>query len=126
MSSKTVLVTVLSAIAAFAATTILTADTPAKPSEAVVHEWGTFTTVHTSEGRQLSGLHLDEELLPGHEANMMHTIRSLRNLVVHENVDFGEHETTIARAAWHIIRAWAERQEAEAWKLATNMCKKAA
>ncbi|MHC4415590.1 MAG: DUF4145 domain-containing protein [Planctomycetota bacterium] len=64
----------------------------------------------------------DEELLPVHEANMMHTIRSLRNLLVHENIDFGDHETTIAGAAWQIIRAWAEKQERDAWRLAVTMC----
>ncbi len=64
----------------------------------------------------------DRELLPAHEANMMHTIRALRNLVVHENLDFGEHETAIARAAWEIVRAWAEQREREAWRLALKMC----
>ena len=64
----------------------------------------------------------DRELLPAHEANMMHTIRALRNLVVHENLDFGDHETAIARAAWEIVRAWAEQREREAWRLALKMC----
>lgn len=64
----------------------------------------------------------DEEILPAHEANMMHTIRSLRNMVVHEDVDFGEHEDAIARAAWEIIRAWAERRERELWAATTTMC----
>ncbi len=64
----------------------------------------------------------DEELIPAHHANMMHTIRTLRNQLVHENVDFGEHETTIAQAAWQIIRAWAESNEREAWKLAVTAC----
>ncbi len=64
----------------------------------------------------------DEELLPGHEANMMHTIRSLRNMLVHENVAFGAHETTIARAAWQIIAEWAEQRERELWRLTINMC----
>ena len=64
----------------------------------------------------------DEELVPAHEANMMHTIRSLRNMVVHENPDFSEHETTIARAAWEIVRAWAENHEAEAWQLTVSVC----
>ena len=62
------------------------------------------------------------ELLPAHEANMMHTIRALRNLVVHENLDFGEHETAIARAAWEIVRTWAEQREREAWRLTLKMC----
>ncbi len=64
----------------------------------------------------------DQELLPAHEANMMHTIRALRNLVVHENLDFGDHETAIARAAWEIVRAWAEQREREAWRLTLKMC----
>ncbi|MHC4108625.1 MAG: DUF4145 domain-containing protein [Planctomycetota bacterium] len=64
----------------------------------------------------------DEELLPGHEANMMHTIRSLRNMLVHENVAFGNHETTIARAAWQIIAEWAEQREGDLWRLTINVC----
>ena len=64
----------------------------------------------------------DRELVPAHEANMMHTIRALRNLVVHENLDFGDHETAIARAAWEIVRVWAEKREREAWRLTLKMC----
>ncbi len=64
----------------------------------------------------------DEQLLPAHEANMMHTIRALRNLVVHENLEFGEHETTIARAAWHIVQDWAEGCERDLWRLTMTMC----
>ncbi len=64
----------------------------------------------------------DEELVPAHEASMMHTIRSLRNMVVHEDVDFGEHEIAIARAAWEIVRIWAERRERELWSATTTMC----
>ncbi len=64
----------------------------------------------------------DEQVLPAHEANMMHTIRSLRNMLVHENVRFGEHENTIARAAWQIIRQWADRKERELWRLTLNVC----
>ncbi len=64
----------------------------------------------------------DQELVPVHEAGMMHTIRALRNLLVHEDVVFGDHETTIARAAWLIVWAWADKQEREAWRLTVNMC----
>ena len=64
----------------------------------------------------------DEELVPAHEAGMMHTIRTLRNLLVHEDVAFGDHESTIARAAWQIVRAWAEQNESDAWHLAMTMC----
>ena len=64
----------------------------------------------------------DRELLPAHQANMMHTIRALRNFVVHENLDFGDHETTIARAAWDIVRAWAEKREREPWRKTLQLC----
>ena len=63
-----------------------------------------------------------EEVLPAHEANMMHTIRSMRNMVVHENLDFGKHETAIAQAAWQIVREWAQRRETEAWRLTLSVC----
>ncbi len=68
----------------------------------------------------------DQELIPVHEAGMMHTIRALRNLLVHEDVVFGEHETTIARAAWQIVRAWADEREREAWRLTLSMCERRA
>lgn len=64
----------------------------------------------------------DQELVPAHEANMMHNIRSLRNMLVHENVNFGGHETAIAQASWEIIRAWAQRREDEAWRLTVSVC----
>ncbi len=64
----------------------------------------------------------EKELIPTHEAGMMHTIRALRNHVVHENLDFGEYEITIARAAWEIVRAWAERQERKTWRLTLERC----
>ncbi len=64
----------------------------------------------------------DEQIIPAHEANMMHTIRSLRNMVVHEDVDFGDHEIAIARAAWEIIRAWGERHERALWRATMTMC----
>ena len=64
----------------------------------------------------------DQGIVPVHEAGMMHNIRALRNLLVHEDVIFGEHETTIARAAWQIVRAWADEREREAWRLTMSMC----
>ncbi len=68
----------------------------------------------------------DQDIVPAHQANMMHTIRSLRNLVVHENVDFGKHETAIARAAWQIVRDWARQHEDEVWRLTITVCRAAA
>ncbi len=64
----------------------------------------------------------DRGCLPAHEANMMHTIRALRNFVVHENVDFGPHETAIACAALEIVRAWAEQRERGPWRQTLEMC----
>ncbi len=64
----------------------------------------------------------DQELIPAHEAGMMHTIRAMRNHVVHENLEFGEYELTIARSAWEIVRTWAERQARKAWRLTLQMC----
>ncbi len=64
----------------------------------------------------------DEELVPAHEANMMHTVRSLRNMLVHENVAFGDHEVTIARAAWQIVCVWADQHEGKTWRLIMTMC----
>ena len=65
----------------------------------------------------------DERVLPAHEANMMHNIRSLRNTLVHENLRFGEDEKTIARASWQIIRRWADRKERQTWHLTLNLCR---
>lgn len=37
---------------------------PDQASELIVHEWGTFTTLHGSDGTRIGGLHLEEEPLP--------------------------------------------------------------
>lgn len=59
-------------------------------------------------------------IVPRHQANMMHTIRKLRNLYVHEHVGIGTKETVMVQAAWDIIREWAESHESELWRLATR------
>jgi hypothetical protein len=64
----------------------------------------------------------DQQLIPPHEAGMMHTVRAMRNMLVHEDVVFGEHESTIARAAWQIVCDWADKHEREAWRLTLSMC----
>jgi hypothetical protein len=46
------------------ASVILFAATSAKSQPLTVHEWGTFTTLHSSEGETLSGLYFEEEALP--------------------------------------------------------------
>lgn len=48
-----------------------------------------------------------------HQANMMHTIRGLRNAYVHEDIHMGQREMAIAQGAWDIIHEWAESHEGE-------------
>jgi hypothetical protein len=51
------------ALATLLLSTALSAQpTPAKP--VVVHEWGTFTTLQTPEGKELGGLNVDDEPVP--------------------------------------------------------------
>ena len=58
----------------------------------------------------------DRGAVPMHQANMMHTIRGLRNAYVHEDIPMGKRETVIAQAAWDIIREWAASHEGELWR----------
>jgi len=57
----------------------------------------------------------DRGIIPLHQANMMHTIRSLRNAYVHDHILIGPPETVIARTAWEIITEWAESHQPEVW-----------
>jgi len=58
----------------------------------------------------------DRGAVPMHQANMMHTIRGLRNAYVHDDMPMGKRETLIAQAAWDIIREWGESHEEELWR----------
>lgn len=58
----------------------------------------------------------DHGAVPMHQANMMHTIRALRNAYVHDGIPMDRRETVIAQAAWDIIREWAESHEGELWR----------
>jgi hypothetical protein len=51
----------------------------------------------------------EEQLIPRHQANMMHTICNLRNVYVWEQVDLGPDEHAVAEAAWRIVLAWWDR-----------------
>jgi hypothetical protein len=62
----------------------------------------------------------DRGVVPLHQANMMHTIRALRNAYVHEHIDMGDRERTIAKAAWAIITEWAEKHQPEPWRLTSG------
>ena len=59
----------------------------------------------------------DHDIVPMHQANMMHTIRGLRNGYVHDHIAMGKRETVIAQAAWDVIREWAESYEGELWRV---------
>ena len=59
----------------------------------------------------------DDGVLPIHQANMMHTIRSLRNAYVHEHLVLGDREYAVLENAWGIIEEWAEKTEPELWRL---------
>lgn len=50
----------------------------------------------------------DENLLPRHQANMMHTLRCLRNVYVYEQIEMGPNEKSVAEGAWAIISEWWE------------------
>jgi hypothetical protein len=64
----------------------------------------------------LISLLADRGAVPLHLANMMHTIRGLRNAYVHDDTPMGKRETVIAQTAWDIIREWAESREGELWR----------
>ncbi len=55
------------------------------------------------------GVLKEEQLIPRHEANMMHTICNLRNVYVWEQVELGPNEHAVASGAWKIVLAWWER-----------------
>jgi len=58
----------LTLLAALGAATMFTPQSPSlwKGNDGlVVHEWGTFTTLQDDEGRELSGINIDDE--PGAE-----------------------------------------------------------
>jgi len=44
----------------------------------------------------------DQGVLPIHQANMMHTIRSLRNAYVHEQITLGKREYAVLESAWSL------------------------
>ncbi len=54
------------------------------------------------------GVLKEQELIPRHQANMMHTICNLRNVYVWEQVELGPDEQAVASAAWKIVLAWWE------------------
>ncbi len=78
-----------------------------------------FTCAKDTLAALIDGLH-DHEIVPGLQAAMMHTIRGLRNVYVHEHVRLGPHEVAVAEHAWASIQEWAERNEPELWRQATG------
>ena len=59
----------------------------------------------------------EKEILTMHIANMMHTIRCLRNAYVYEDVPLGKRERAILENAWSIIEEWAESNHPDPWRL---------
>jgi hypothetical protein len=58
--------------------------------------------------------------IPMHPANMMHTIRGLRNAYVHDHIHIGPREAAVLENAWGIIRDWAEEREGTVWRRASR------
>jgi hypothetical protein len=59
----------------------------------------------------------DKGLVSLHTANMMHTIRVMRNEIVHDDGPDGPGEQTIVTAAYSIVAEWAEAQKPDLWHL---------
>jgi len=64
--------------------------------EFTVHEWGTFTTLYSSEGVQLNGLEIEEEVLPNFVYNLVQPVPEVvldsRNCILegsNDITDFG-------------------------------------
>jgi len=47
-----------------------------------------------------------EEIIPQHQANMMLTLCSMRNVYVYESFELGQRENSIASNAWSIVSEW--------------------
>jgi hypothetical protein len=62
----------------------------------------------------------DSGAIPMHQANMMHTIRGLRNVYVHDHIRLGPREAAVLENAWGIIRDWAEDREGKVWRRASR------
>lgn len=48
----------------------------------------------------------NDKILPSHQANMMLTLCSLRNLCEYDNLQIGPNEAQVASGAWAIISEW--------------------
>ena len=58
----------------------------------------------------------DRGAIPVHQANMMHTVRALRNTYVHDHIRIGPREAAVLENAWGIIQEWAEGCEGKLWR----------
>jgi len=58
----------------------------------------------------------DRGAIPMHQANMMHTVRALRNAYVHDHIRIGPREAAVLDGAWGIIHDWAEGCERGLWR----------
>ena len=65
-------------------------------------------TAPTDGPAGIIGVLKEENLIPRHQANMMHTICNLRNVYVWEQLTLGPNERAVASAAWQIVCDWWE------------------
>lgn len=63
----------------------------------------------------ISGLQR-QNLVPAVEAGMMHTVRTVRNSLVHDHRRLGPREIRVITAAWEVITQWAQREHVGLWK----------
>lgn len=57
----------------------------------------------------------DDEIISSHAANMMHTVRGLRNEQVHGDSVFGRREYELAALAYGIVEEWAKSSYGSLW-----------
>lgn len=62
-----------------------------------------------------------QNLVPAVEAGMMHTVRTVRNSLVHEHRRLGVREIRVITAGWEVITQWAERHHMALWKDTTDL-----
>lgn len=92
---------------------------PAQPLEVMVKDVvlkleGILQNLEPKAGRELSEWISDvqrKNLVPRPIADMMHTIRKIRNSVVHSNYSFGKHERAVLDSAWLTVKEWWEQRQ---------------
>ena len=97
--------------------------TPATPSgsqslevlvkEVILKLEDILQTLEPKRGRELSDWISDlqrKNLIPRPVADMMHTIRKIRNSVFHSNHSFNKHDRMVLESAWLSVKEWWEQR----------------